>query len=305
MMRRCALLPLFAATLLLTGCMALGGELSGQDADSLSVIPAADAVLETAENGKIYHYELDDDTRKGALYESAQLSPQQAANLAGMLFEDVYGLNQTGKAIFLYYTEKELEGGTRQARWWAVSGSQSGNSFQNMVTGYGVCVVEANTGELLMSIYFPAEQEEQTCVSNEYLPFVTVTEKPTQDAITAQVDRESKEFESYLKQEIATVRQFLYQARLYEREAIASVDPARSEDGSELYRDYLVTYKDERQARVAVVRQEWRFRESNWGEYPGREFLYCVPEVDPQEDLPAAFRYPDSAAREFFGGTQK
>ena len=134
---------------------------------------------------------------------------------------------------------------------------------------------------------------------------ITVTENPTQDAITAQVDRESKEFEPYLKQEIATVRQFLYQARLYEREAIASVDPARSEDGSELYRDYLVTYKDERQARVAVVRQEWRFRESNWGEYPGREFLYCVPEVDPQEDLPAAFRYPDSAAREFFGGTQK
>lgn len=217
-----------------------------------------------------------------------------------MLFEDVYGLNQTGKAISLYYTEKEFGDGTGQTRWWAVSECQSGEA-----TSYGVCAVEANTGELLMSVYFSSEQEEQACVSREYLPFVMVTENPAQAAITVQVDRESKEFELYLKWEIAAVREFLYQARLYEREAISSVDPARSEDGSELYRDYLVTYKDERQARVAVVRQEWRFRESNWGEYPGRKFLYCVPEVDLQKDTPDTFYYEGKAAEEIFGGMQK
>ena len=45
------------AALLLAGCAGQDSALSGQDADSLSVTPAADAVIEAvAENGKIYEY---------------------------------------------------------------------------------------------------------------------------------------------------------------------------------------------------------------------------------------------------------
>ena len=290
------------AVVLLVGCGQGCSTFTGQDADSLSVIPAADAVLETAANGKIYHYELEDTTRKEALYEDAKLSPQRAANLAGILFEDVYGLNQTGRSILLYYTEKELEDGRVQPRWWAVSEEESAaDSFRDAKGSGGICVVDADSGELLMCTYFPTEGELMGCVGSEYLDFLVEQPAPDGEGVFLRVDRENRLFQIYLEQKIAKIRDFLYQAKLYERAPISAVDPVLGEDGLEQYGAYLVTYKDGRQAKVSIAQQECLFRPSSWGEFPGKEFLYHVPEIDLQGDFPEDFRYNS----EFFGGLQE
>ena len=85
--RRGAVALALAAVLALSGCGAQGVSMSGQDTDSLSVTPAVDEVLETAENGKLYDYLLEEETEQSGQYKEAAVSPQQAANIAGMLFE--------------------------------------------------------------------------------------------------------------------------------------------------------------------------------------------------------------------------
>lgn len=66
------------AAMLLTGCAGQNSALSGQDDDSLSVTPAADAVIEAvAENGKIYNYlclieQTDEQLREMAVDEKTQ-----------------------------------------------------------------------------------------------------------------------------------------------------------------------------------------------------------------------------------------
>ena len=286
-----------AMALALAGCNVRGVSMSGQDTDSLTVVPAADTVFEAAENGRIYHYELATETQIAGQYREAVVSPQQAVNFAGTLFEDVYGLNQTDKSITLYYTEKEFENGVVQPRWCAVSTRELYDAYRTNKTSYGVCVLAADTGELLLCAYFPDEQEMQASVSEDFLDFFT----PHDDA-APEIDMGSKEFEFYLSQELFRIERFLYQAKLYERATILSVEPVTGEDGVARLGEYRVTYNDGTQAQVEIAQQAWYGRENDWGEYPAKEFLYYMPDIDPKNDLPEEVRNGSSPAAEVFGG---
>lgn len=64
-----------AMALALAGCNVRGVSMSGQDTDSLTVVPAADTVVEAAENGRIYHYELATETQIAGQHREAVVSP--------------------------------------------------------------------------------------------------------------------------------------------------------------------------------------------------------------------------------------
>ena len=66
--------------------------------------------------------------------------------------------------------------------------------------------------------------------------------------------------------------------------------------------EYRVTYNDGTQAQVEIAQQAWYGRENDWGEYPAKEFLYYMPDIDPKNDLPEEVRNGSSPAAEVFGG---
>ena len=270
--RRGAVALALAAVLALSGCGAQGASLSGQDADSLSVTPAVDEVLETAENGKLYDYLLEEETEQSGQYKEAVVSPQQAANIAGMLFENAYGLNQTGKVISLqYFVVEDI-----QPRWCAMS-----EGWQEDGVSYAECTIEAQTGDLLLCIYRPT-LEEQSIYMEKHQPFVIKT-PCAEGGYRLSTDFDDPSYAAYLQQEIDRIRVFLTQAGLDKKSPVASIVPSTDEDGKPNSAPYYVTYEDGRTATVDIMNGCLN-KVVDWGEYPGKEFWYDAVEFGFQFD---------------------
>ena len=187
------------------------------------------------EGGEDYSYNLNGRTEWKKDDAAGIIGPQQAANIAGTLWEEGYGLSLEDLPFDLYWI------GKGKARWRAcVQLPDSGSRAE--------CVVDAATGAVLSCGYQPGETEFIEHEGAQYLPFVF----GEGDVLTA--DRGAEEFERYLEWQIGSLRKFLQQAGLGDPAAIGSIEPICTDGGVDFPATrYLVTYRDGRTARILVT----------------------------------------------------
>lgn len=106
-----------------------------------------DADQETIENRrKEFDGEIDwmkKELEKARLFDPA-VSAQEAANTAGMLFEDAYGLDSEENTLFLDCVENPDSRGVKRLEWLIQTGRQNPSE-----EGMGFCAVDATTGKVI------------------------------------------------------------------------------------------------------------------------------------------------------------
>lgn len=114
---------------------------------------------------------------KAAQERGASFTAQEAADFAGVLMEKVYGLGLAEHSIRLYLSltnskTMEVMIGKEEPKaqrviWEAELEKKSGEESSAQ------CTIDANSGKLLSCWYFPSTQEKESCISEEWMEFVT------------------------------------------------------------------------------------------------------------------------------------
>ncbi len=211
--------------------------------------------------------EREQEELQAAQQRGTSLTAQEAANLAGVLMEEVYGLALEGRTIRLYLTLTETETievlmGLKEPYpqkvvWEAEleKGSEQESSAQ--------CTIDANSGKLLSCCYLPSLQEKQDCISDEWMEFVT-----PQQVGGELYDTQSAAYEAYLGQTKDAIGRFLALAGLDQSAAVEKIEP----DGEPSAARFRITYEDKRTAIVMIL---WGANKvSDWGNYPWKAFSY-------------------------------
>ena len=305
-----AVLVIAAGVMILHGCMGWGKEdFSGGDSDSLSVVPAADAAMGVAENGKLYDYfwrgEMDEqqleeqcekewqkilaeyqemdadqetienrrkefdgeiDWMKKELEKARLLDPavsaQEAANTAGMLFEDAYGLDPEENTLFLDCVENPDSRGVKRLEWLIQTGRQNPSE-----EGMGFCAVDATTGKVISCSYLPSGWETENCVSEELLPVVrTYSEEGRQ---LYAYDPSHPQWPEFAEEKRAQIQAFLRQAGLDKNRTVERIQAEENELNG--FR-FTVSFADGGKAEIQFSLRPWCV--SDWGEYPGKGMEY-------------------------------
>ena len=299
---RSAMALALAAALTFAGCGVQGTPLSGQDADSISVTPAADEVLETtAENGKTYDYFwlgemsaeelwemvlaeeaadlIEHEGREPTEQELEQaraqfdkeyeaelqriaaldpiLSPQEAANIAGMAIENGYGADLSG-GLRLDCMTTSVNGTERVV--WDVETVRSESEPQ--ISGH--CTVDATTGRILAMSCVPSWQEIAAIGAAPLRSFIT---EDGNGRYTYPTSSEGEDWNAFLNQVTAQGEAFLAQIGLDKELA----EPANLIfKGSQMF--LVLRYKDGSTGRMELT---WSILEHQYGDedpYPGKWF---------------------------------
>lgn len=152
---------LLAAAWLLAGCGARGGAVLTQD-DLTPSSTAQQAILQEAGGGKTYAYTLAGEGGNAGGPEPA-VSAQEAANRAGRMMEEVYGIDLTGAVLELKRSQNAYSGlpaGAGEAaaprEVWLARWTGEGPDANN---GHFICGLDAATGAWLRVSYTPPTSE--------------------------------------------------------------------------------------------------------------------------------------------------
>lgn len=152
---------ILAAAWLLAGCAAQGEPMLTQD-DLTPSSAAQQAILQEAGGGKTYAYTLIDEGG-GESGPEPVVSAQEAANRAGRMMEEVYGIDLCGAVLELKRGQNAYSGlpaGAGEAaaprEVWLASWTGEGPDANN---GYLMCGLDAATGAWLRVSYTPPTSE--------------------------------------------------------------------------------------------------------------------------------------------------